>query len=93
MSSRKKWLEAARAIHWATARLVPDENSPHKFRSPPPTVNVWPPEVVKAVRFVFGGGDELPLHRDMMTRFHPTPECAARAARVCESLAYDGAAT
>lgn len=52
---------------------------------------MWPPDVVACARFVHGGGEELPLHADMMTLFNPATMTGETAARICESLAYDGA--
>jgi len=89
--TKEAFLEAARLIRVGASRLRSDEESPHRYWSPPSERPMPPSQgVADAARFVYGGGEELPLHRDMQTRLFDAKDCAERAAQVCESLAYDG---
>jgi len=89
MSETEKWLRASARFRGLTGKATRDANGEWAPLHCPEADD----SVKDAMVFVWGGGFVHPLHDDMLTwkkTKREADKCLVRAARLCESLAYDG---
>lgn len=89
MSDQQTWLSAASEFRKIKRMLKYSRANgwtAGKYMGPLET-----PDVCEAIYFVWGGSWEYPLHDDLnIGTSGDGRKCPERAARICESLAYDG---